>query len=85
MADAPSPHSEGAAGDERGGGSDRGPLTGTPRWVYVFGIIALLVVLLFVILALAGGGHGPRRHTSSGDAGGPFVAMSATGHGVHRA
>ena len=39
--------------------------TGTPRWVKVFGVIALAVVLLFVILLLTrgpGGGHGPGRH-----------------------
>ncbi len=30
----------------------------TPRWVKVFGIIALVVILLFVILMLAGG-HNP--------------------------
>ena len=37
---------------------------GTPRWVIVFGIIALLVVLVFVIVMLTGdsGGHGPARH-----------------------
>lgn len=38
---------------------------GTPRWVKVFGVIALVVVLLFVILLLTrgpGGGHGPGRH-----------------------
>jgi len=35
----------------------------TPRWVYVFGFIALTVVLLFVLLMLTGGGdHGPGRH-----------------------
>jgi hypothetical protein len=33
---------------------------GTPRWVKVFGIIALALVLLFVILMLTG--HGPGRH-----------------------
>jgi hypothetical protein len=38
--------------------------TGTPRWVMVFGVIALVVVLLFVILLLTRGpgGHGPGRH-----------------------
>jgi hypothetical protein len=36
--------------------------TGTPRWVYVLGIIALVLVLLFVILHLIGGGLG--GHTS---------------------
>jgi hypothetical protein len=34
---------------------------GTPRWVKVFGIIALVAVLLFVILHLTG--HGPGGHT----------------------
>jgi hypothetical protein len=44
---------------------------GTPRWVKVFGIITLVVVLLFVILKLAGGGgHGPSRHMPRGDPGG---------------
>jgi ABC-type transporter Mla subunit MlaD len=39
----------------------------TPRWVKVFGIIALVVVLLLVIGLLTGqlgpaGGHGPNLH-----------------------
>ena len=32
----------------------------TPRWVKVFGLIAILVLVLFVVLHLAGGGSG--RH-----------------------
>ena len=32
----------------------------TPRWVKVFGIIAIFVFIAFVILHLAGGG--PGRH-----------------------
>jgi hypothetical protein len=51
--------------------SDTGDDTGsTPRWVKVFGIIALVVVLLFVILMFTrgpGGRHGPGRHIPSGD------------------
>ena len=39
-----------------------GDETGTPRWVKTFGIIALVLVLLFVIMMLTGGGHGPGRH-----------------------
>jgi hypothetical protein len=41
--------------------------TRTPRWVKVFGIIAVVVVLLFVIMLLTGGAgrHGPERHTGS--------------------
>jgi hypothetical protein len=43
---------------------DHGSNTSTPRWVKVFGIIALVVVLLFVILHLADPDrHGPGRHT----------------------
>jgi hypothetical protein len=35
---------------------------GTPRWVKVFGIVAVVLVLLFVALHLAGGGF--RGHGS---------------------
>ena len=37
---------------------------GTPRWVKVFAIIALLVVVLVVVSVLTGRGgpHSPRRH-----------------------
>ncbi|MEP6664178.1 MAG: hypothetical protein ABJC04_11000 [Verrucomicrobiota bacterium] len=42
--------------------------TGTPRWVKVFGIIGIGLVLVFVILHLAGGGfHG---HTAPMEHGG---------------
>ena len=46
------------------GALDSQPSTGTPRWVKVFGLIALMVILLFVILMLTRGpgGHGPGRH-----------------------
>lgn len=52
---------------------DRSP--GTPRWVNVFGGIALVVVLLVVVprwIAIAGGPglHGPEMHGPRGDAGG---------------
>jgi hypothetical protein len=47
-----------------------GSMRGTPRWVKVFGIIALVLVLVFVISLLAGVRHGPGMHTPSGDAGG---------------
>jgi hypothetical protein len=41
--------------------------TGTPRWVKVFGIIALVVALLvFVMLLIGGGDHGPQRHGGAG-------------------
>ncbi len=46
---------------DTGVGPGRGSTTGTPRWVYVFGIIVIVLVLLFVILHLTGGGL--RLHT----------------------
>ena len=43
----------------------------TPRWVKLFGIIALALVLLvgIVLLTGVGGDHGPGRHLPSGAAG----------------
>jgi hypothetical protein len=41
------------------------PTTGTPRWVKVSVIIALVLVVLVVVVLLVGGGpggHGPSRH-----------------------
>jgi len=36
---------------------------GTPRWVKVFGIVALVLVVAIVVMLLAGiGDHGPGRH-----------------------
>ena len=51
--------------------ADRPPYPGTPRWVKVFGIVVLVLVLLFTAgMFIAGGGHDPGRHAPSGDAGG---------------
>ncbi len=47
---------------------DRGSTYHTPRWVKLFGIIALILVLLIGIMLLTGGDHGPSRHLPSGDA-----------------
>ncbi len=63
--------------------------TGTPRWVKVFGIIALVLVLLVGIALLTGAGsHGPGRHAPSGDVDGPAPSSSLTesgGAGGHAA
>ena len=53
----PSPHED--SGAELEEGSD----PGTPLWVKVFGFVAVVVVVLFVVLLLAGRGHGPGRHS----------------------
>jgi hypothetical protein len=73
MADPPrSPNT----GDDSGVRPDRGSTTGTPRWVKVFAIIAIVVALLVVIVLLTGGGHGPGRHTPSGGLGGHTAPSS---------
>jgi hypothetical protein len=36
------------------------PTTGAPRWVFMFGVVFLVLVLMFVVLHLSGGG--PGRH-----------------------
>ena len=52
---------------------------GTPRWVKVSGVIAIVVVLLLGIMMLTGGGdHGPSRHLPSGDARGQTSPASVT-------
>lgn len=64
MAD-PSPYADGA--DDAGVGPGFESPPGTPRWVKVSAIIALVVVGLLVVMILAGGSqHGPGRHAPSG-------------------
>ena len=63
-----------------GEGPARDAHAGMPRWVKVFGGIALVLVVLVVILLLTGGGnHGPGRHTGSGDTP-PANVRDAGGH-----
>lgn len=52
--------------------SDTSYYPGTPRWVKVFGIVVLVLVLMAVIIMATGvgGEHGPGRHVSSGSAAG---------------
>ena len=63
------------AGSGDGGPGDGGSTVGAPRWVKVFGLVALALAVLVVVLVLAGGGpggHGPGRHRmSAGVAGQP--------------
>jgi hypothetical protein len=69
------------------------PPFGTPRWVLIVGIIALVLALLVGLLLLTGvgGDHGPGRHLPSGRAGGHTPPASViAGHaapgarGLHR-
>jgi hypothetical protein len=53
---------------ERGNGSLRsglGSATSTPRWVKVFGVVVIGLILLVGIMMLSGG-HGPGAHVPSG-------------------
>lgn len=45
-------------GVDAGAGHDDESTAGTPRWVKVSGVIALVVVLLFAVLHLTIGGRG---------------------------
>jgi len=56
--------------------ANRPPYPGTPRWVKAFGILAIVLVVLVAIMLLSG--HGPGRHTSSGEAGGRVPPSSLT-------
>ncbi len=57
--------------------ANRPSYPGTPRWVKVFGIIVIFVVLLVVaMMFIVGGEHGPGRHAPSGDAGGQVLSSS---------
>ena len=61
--------------------ADTSTYRGTPRWVKVFGLILLVVVLLVAIVKLTGfgGEHGPGRHMRPDDA--PAHTPPGNGHG----
>ncbi len=58
------------------------PVTGAPRWVKVFGLAALALLLLMVLAQLVGGGkHGPGRHLGLPAADGTAAMVAAAaGH-----
>jgi hypothetical protein len=63
-------------------GPEQSPYPGTPRWVKVFGIIVLVLVLLVVVTMLTDPGrHGPGRHMQSGVPGGHKPPVE---HGVQQ-
>jgi len=73
----------GAGDDSTDVRAGRGSTTGAPRWVKVFGIIVIVLVALFVILQLIGGGsHGPGRHAFSGSLADPASLSRVIAHGV---
>jgi len=67
------------------GGSEHDPArpAGTPAWVKVFAVIAVVLIAMLGVMLLSGGDHGPGRHTSGG-AGGQAPTSSAVQSGVLR-
>jgi hypothetical protein len=61
---------------------DRGSTGSPPRWVKVFGIIAIVAVLLFAILHLTGNSLG--GHTSIDGVGGLVLSSGATERGMQQ-
>ena len=48
---------------------------GMPRWVKLFGLVALILALALVVMFLVvGGDHGPGRHAVGGSAAQPEMA-----------
>ncbi|MDO0930698.1 hypothetical protein QQY66_02995 [Streptomyces sp. DG2A-72] len=69
------PSQEPDARDKTDEASVSGPSGGTPRWVKVSGLVALVVVLLVVVMLLIPGNHGPGRHLGGQAA---LVGVAAT-------
>ena len=67
---------------DRGSASSATP--GPPRWVKVFGIVTLALVVLVVIIIFAGigGAHGPGRHLQSSDTPPSSIYTAAVQPGV---
>lgn len=63
--------------DDRPTDPDPGAYHGTPGWVKLSGILAIVVVLLigFILINGLGGPHGPQRHGPAGE--GPGLAPAA--------
>ena len=61
--------------DDEAADAAAAPDSGTPRWVKIAGVIALVILAMLVIALLSGGKHGPRRHL--GDSGARLVPAIA--------
>jgi hypothetical protein len=75
MADPPP---ETGAAQESGGGPAPAPKPPTPRWVKVFAIVFVALLVLIVVKLLTGGGkHGPGRHLGGpGDTNPPAISAA---------
>jgi len=59
-----------------GAGASADAPAGIPRWVKVFAVVGLVIIVLLVVAMLVGGNHGPGRH--SGGEAAPTMPVSAT-------
>ena len=87
MAGLPSyPQSNRDTGGDAGAGPERDSPPSTPRWVKVFGIVALALVLVIAIIIKTGvgGQHGPARHMPSGDTPPSSLYTPPIQHGVQQ-
>lgn len=72
------PAREPASGDRPAAGPGRSS-SDVPRWVKLFGLVAIIVALLLLVLMLvAGGEHGPARHMSWGAGVGPAAVVAGS-------
>lgn len=65
--------------DDPAVGRDRSSAPGTPRWVLVLGVIAIVLIVAFVVQAVIGGGHGPGMHAPASGAGGQAASSTPSG------
>lgn len=60
---------------------ERESATGLPHWVWVAGIVAILLALLVVVLLLTSEGqHGPGRHSGGSEDPVPPARITEEGH-----
>jgi hypothetical protein len=74
---------EGSDADTRGAPAASQP--GTPRWVKVAGVIALVILVMLVVALLSGGKHGPGRHALDTGAPQPLAVASSFADQMPRA
>ena len=64
------------AGETTSGVPNRDAPPATPRWVKIFGIVALVLIVIVVLAMLLGGNHGPGRHGGALPTGGATALIS---------
>jgi hypothetical protein len=70
-------------GKDRPGGDSDVPVherPGVPRWVKIFGLIALAIAIVFVILMFLGIEHGPGLHSTASVPFGVALPSAFQGH-----